>query len=670
MSSKGHLLAITACPSGVAHTYMAAENLEQAAADLGYTMDVETHGSIGVENEFSPEAIAQAEAVLIAADATVDLERFAGKRVVVTGVAEGIHKPKELIERGLIAAPLATSGATVSVQADASIKQRKGVYQMLMSGVSHMIPFVVTGGLLIAIAYGIGGEPTPAGLAIPEGSFFETLAGLGGLGFTLMVPILSGYIAYAIADRPGLAPGMITGLLATTPALYGSEASAGFIGGIVTGFMSGFVALWIKKIPVHKYLAPIWPIIVIPVGSTLVVGLAFIFLLGAPIAAVFAALTTWLAGMQGAAPLALGIILGAMIGFDMGGPVNKVAFLFAGGLIATGNFGPQGMTSVAIAVPPIGMFIATLIARRLFDETERQNGIAAAFMGFFGITEGAIPFAAAHPFSIIPANVIGAAVGGAMAGILGVESQVMWGGLIVAVVGGVPQPLLFTLCILVGSFVTALIAIALMGLGRRGRPGPAAAPSDADPAPTSVTSVDALSAGQEAVTGGATTVATRTRPAPADAEQPGVLDYISRETITLDPVATDRDQMIAELVGLGVATGQVADAEAVIASALAREATMTTAVGHNIAIPHAKSDGAARPMVAFAKSAGIDWGSPKGDPARIIFLICVPEAQAGNEHLRILAKLSRALARPPFREALEAASTPDEVLEVLRTNVA
>ena len=654
MSAERHLLAITACPSGVAHTYMAAENLEQAARRLGYTMDVETHGSIGVEGAFSPDAINRAEAVIIAADSKIDLARFEGKKVVVTGVAEGIHKPEDLIRRGLEAKPLAPSGA----QSKAT-QQRTGIYGILMNGVSHMIPFVVVGGLLIAIAYGIGGVPGPTGLAIPEGSFYATLAGLGGLGFTLMVPILSGFIAYAIADRPGLAPGMITGMLAMTPALYNSDSGAGFMGGIVTGLLSGYVALAIKKIPVHKYLAPIWPIIVIPIGTSLIVGLTFIYVLGGPIAFIFTGLTSWLAGMQGVTPIFLGLILGSMIGFDMGGPVNKVAYLFAGGLIATGNFIPQGMTSVAIAVPPIGMFIATLIARKLFDDSERESGIAAAFMGFFGITEGAIPFAAAHPLSVIPANIVGSAVGAALAGVLGVESHVMWGGLIVAVLGGVGQPLLFVLCIAVGSAVTALIAVTLMRIGSRRKPAAGdplvAEPVEVAPLSRSVPSpIDVAPA-----TGGGVAAATLTRPAT-------VLDYISEDTIVLDSAATDRDAMIRELGALGVRTGQVADADVVLASALAREALMSTAVGEGIAIPHAKSAGAARPMVAFAKARNLDWASPSGDLARLVFLISVPEADAGDEHLRILAKLSRALARPAVRDALTDATTKPQVLEVLR----
>lgn len=667
MSDKPHLIAITACPSGVAHTYMAAENLERAAEELGYTMDVETHGQIGVENAFSQDAINRAEAVIIAADSKIELDRFAGKRVVVTGVAEGIHQPARLIKRGLEAEPIAKaeSGSVVPAK-----PPKQGLYRILMNGVSHMIPFVVVGGLLIAIAYGIGGTPTPGGLVIPEGSFYETLAGLGGLGFTLMVPILSGYIAYAIADRPGLAPGMITGLLATTPALYNSEAGAGFIGGIVTGLLSGVVALGIKKIPVNKYVAPIWPIIVIPVGATLISGLTFIYALGAPIAAIFQSLTVWLEGMQGAAPIALGLILGAMIGFDMGGPVNKVAFLFAGGLIATGNFAPQGMTSVAIAVPPLGMALATFVGRRAFDDMERQNGIAAAFMGFFGITEGAIPFAAARPLIVIPANMIGAAAGAAIAGVLGVQSQVMWGGLIIPLVGGSQQPFLYVLATLIGAAITATIA--LVGIGwlaarkkaREAAEGATAGSSStsAPRAPLAEPTTPKAAAAQAAPDVAPAPVAVKERPA-------SILDYISEDTIVLNSTATARDDVIRELVALGVATGQVADEQVVLDSALAREALMSTAVGQAIAIPHAKSDGAASPMVAFTRVNDVDWKSPSGDLAKLVFLISVPAADAGDEHLRILANLARALSKPNVREALLGAASKTQILDELKAAV-
>lgn len=645
MTEQRHLLAITACPSGVAHTYMAAEKLNQAATALGYTMDVETHGSIGIEGRFSAEAIKRADAVVIAADQKVDLARFAGKKVILASVAEGIHKPETLIANALVAEPMANAGAT-----NASFigpRQKTGMYGILMNGVSHMIPFVVVGGLMLAVAFGIGGVPGPAGLVIPEGSLFDILKEVGVLAFGLMVPILSGYIAYAIADRPGLAPGMITGMLAVTPAIYGSESGAGFLGGIITGLLSGYVALAIKKIPTNKYVAPIWPIIVIPVGTTLIVGSLFIFVLGGPIAAIFTGLTTWLSGMQGTSAVLLGIILGLMTGFDLGGPVNKVAYLFAGGLIATGNYFPAGMNGVAVAVPPIGMALASFLSRKYFDDEERQNGIAALFMGFFGITEGAIPFAAARPLQVIPANMIGSAVGAGLAGLLGVQCMVMWGGPIVAVVGGVAQPLLFILCLIVGAATTAGVALGLIAISER-RKGGAAAAGQAQAA----TVVEAAPA----------------RVAPAETD---VLDYIGLNTIALDTTFGSRDEAIRGLVRLADQQGRILDADAVIAEALRREELFSTAVGSEIAIPHAKCDGVARPVVVFARnSTGLDWGSPSGDLARILFLIAVPESAAGDEHLRILATLSRSLSRDSFRESLLTAGSAQDVLDALTRELA
>ena len=322
------ILAITACPTGIAHTYMAAENLEAAAQELGYRIKIETHGSIGVEGTFSKQDIEDADAIVIGADTVISKDRFHGKRLEATGVDEAIKHPKELLSRSLSAARW--EGSTDSQEEEAPRKNSIGqtLYKALMNGVSHMIPFVVTGGLLIAVALSIGGTPTPEGMAIPEDSFWNTVNELGALAFSLMVPVLSGYIAVGIADRPGLAPGLITGLIATTGSLYGSETGAGFLGGIVTGILSGYVALAIKKIPVHKFIAPIWPIIVIPIFTTLIVGLIFILLIGAPVSAAFETMTEYLAGMQGSSVIVLGLILGAMIAFDMGGPFNKTCLLY------------------------------------------------------------------------------------------------------------------------------------------------------------------------------------------------------------------------------------------------------------------------------------------------------------------------------------------------------
>lgn len=340
-------------------------------------------------------------------------------------------------------------------------------YKALMNGVSYMIPFVVVGGLLIAISLALGGHATPEGYVIPEGSFWADVNRIGVVGFELMIPILSGYIAYAIADRPALVPGMIGGWIAAHDDFYDSEAGAGFIGAIVTGFLAGYLVLWIKKVKVPKFAQPIMPIIVIPVLATTALGLFFVYVIGKPISWVFTHLTDWLSGMTGTSAILLGAILGLMIAFDMGGPVNKTAFLFGAGLIATGNQTVMGMCAAAIPVMPLGQGLATLIRRRLYSEQERETGMAALFIGMFGISEGAIPFAAARPAQVIPANMLGGAVAGAIAGLASVEDAVPHGGPVVAVLGAVGGVPMFFLAVAIGTVVTALTTNALTDIKER-----------------------------------------------------------------------------------------------------------------------------------------------------------------------------------------------------------
>ncbi|MER0105562.1 fructose-specific PTS transporter subunit EIIC [Corynebacterium sp. KPL2895] len=629
--SSPFILAITACPTGIAHTYMAAENLEAAAEKLGYLIKIETHGSIGVEGNFSAQDIEQADAIVIGADTVITKDRFHGKRLVATGVDEAIKHPEQLLTKSLEAAEWKGEDKGTSASEAEDTAEDAGLrgigqtmYKALMNGVSHMIPFVVTGGLLIAVALSLGGTPTPEGLSIPEDSFWNTLNELGGLAFSLMVPVLSGYIAVGIADRPGLAPGLITGLIATTGSLYGSEAGAGFLGGIVTGILSGYVALAIKKIPVHKFIAPIWPIIVIPIFTTLIVGLAFIYFIGAPIATAFEAMTEYLSGLEGSSAIVLGLIIGAMIAFDMGGPFNKTAFLFGGGMIAAGNAAPMGMTAAAIAVPPLAVGVATLLRRGWFNKAEKDSGIAALFMGFFGIIEGAIPLAAARPLQVIPANVVGGAVAGAMAGAFGVRDHVMHGGPIVAVLGAVDQVAWFFLSMLCGVAVCAALMLLLIRLTQR-------SPETEE-----------------------------------NTEEPTVLPLLGTSTISLDePLGNDSEAVIKSLVSLAAADGRISDAAAVADAALHRESQHSTGVGHGVAIPHARSAGVTTPTLAFARlpEGGITWGTGEG-PTSLAFLIAVPD-DAGKQHLKLLSTLARAIMKEDFRAQLHAASSREEAEEVI-----
>jgi len=435
---------------------------------------------------------------------------------------------------------------------------------------------------------------------------------------------------------------------------------------------------------------------VIPVLTTVIVGGAFVLALGQPISWVFSTMSTFLTGLQGGSAIVLGLILGAMVAFDMGGPVNKTAFLFGSALIATGNPAPMGMVAAAIAVPPLGMGLATLIRGRYFSKPEREAGIAALFMGFFGITEGAIPLAAAKPLQVIPANMIGGAVAGGIAALFAVTDSVPHGGPIVAVFGAVSGVPMYFAALLIGAVVTALVSLLLLGVSarraeRRAPRVTGSAPAVVDPTPTptpndspapasalaSISAADAPSPDLATVTAAAAPASDLAGPQPVPTPAPArvpapktVLEYIDEDTIVLDAAETDRDAMIRTLVGRMGTTGRVTDAGVVIQAALAREELGTTAVGDGIAIPHAKSDGVSSPILAFARSRhGVDWTSPDGTPATLIFLIAVPEAAAGTEHLKVLAQLSRALMKPAFRATLQAAATPADVLAALAAQV-
>jgi PTS system fructose-specific IIC component len=632
---------------------MAAEKLQTAAAEAGHEIKVETQGSIGAENVLTAADIAAADAVIIAADKNVEMDRFAGKKVLKVGVADGVHKPAELLERA-INAPV--QGGTIAVATEEKTGLGQTLYRALMAGVSPMIPFVVVGGLLIAVSLSLGGTPDPSGgLAVPEGSFWWKMLQIGTIGFKMMIPILAGFIAMSIADRPGLVPGMITGIVANTGELYGSGAGSGFLGAILAGFLAGYVTRAIKRVKVPRFMAGIMPIIVSPLFATVVSCLAFIYALGAPIAGLFTGLTNWLSGLTGANAVVLGIILGLMIAFDMGGPVNKVAFLFGVGLIATGQAAPMGMIGAAIAAPPIGQGLATVLRRKLYDDSEQELGLAAMFMGFFGITEGAIPFAAADPARVIPANMAGGAVAGATAALFGATNAVPHGGGIVALLGAVHGVPGYLIAIALGSTVTALMTV---GLKLRHR----AKQSDAAETPAAAT----LDQSGQPVGSGAGGVATATVVATAPAKV-GLAQYISPDTVGVELTATDRDAAIAELVGIAARTGRVNDPAAVVTSALAREATVSTGLGDGIAIPHAKTDAVSEPVVVYARSrAGIDWGSRDGKPASELFLIAVPEQAAGDAHLAILGALSRKLVNAQFRSELSAAG-PGRAYDLLST---
>jgi fructose PTS system EIIBC or EIIC component len=640
------LLAITSCPNGIAHTYMAAENLEKAAKELGVQLKVETQGSIGVENEFSTKDIEEADGIIIAADKTVNKDRFHGKKVLAAGVQDGIRKPEQLIKK-VMSGDVPVHHAASGEGKKGNDKKENPIYRHLMNGVSYMIPFIVIGGLLIAVALTMGGVKTPGGLTIPEDSFWKSIEAIGGASFTFMVPILAGFIAYSIADRPGLAPGVVGGYIAANGSFYGSEAGAGFIGGIIAGFLAGYVALYIKKIKVPKAIQPIMPIIIIPVLASLIVGLAFVFLIGAPVAGIFTVLTDWLAGMQGTSSILLALILGAMISFDMGGPVNKVAFLFGSAMIAEGNYEIMGPIAAAICIPPIGMGLATFIGKKKFQPAERETGKASFTMGLFGITEGAIPFAAQDPLRVIPSIMVGSMTGSVIAMLGHVGNRVAHGGPIVAVLGAVDNVLMFFISVIAGAIVTALVVNLLKKEIHEEDTGSEETEEEVKSKPERVT---------EEVP----------QPEVEINEINQLTDITNLRLINIELDGSTRDDVIDEMIHMLKQTGSITSSVSFKEAIINREEESTTGIGMNIAIPHGKSDAVTKPSVVFGiKKDGVDWNSLDGSEAKLIFMIAVPKESEGNEHLKILQLLSRQLMDEQYREKLMNVKSKEEAFALL-----
>ncbi|WP_434560701.1 PTS fructose-like transporter subunit IIB [Pseudomonas sp. R1-6] len=444
------LVAITACPTGVAHTFMAAEALQQAAARLGYDLKIETQGSVGARNPLSPEAIAEADVVLLATDIEVATERFAGKKIYRCGTGIALKQAEATLKKAL------AEGVQESAASGASTgpakAEKSGVYKHLLTGVSFMLPMVVAGGLMIALSFVFGIE------AFKEpGTLAAALMQIGGdTAFKLMVPLLAGYIAYSIADRPGLAPGMIGGMLAST-------LGAGFIGGIIAGFLAGYAAKAINRYArLPQSLEALKPILIIPLLASLFTGLVMIYIVGKPVAGMLEGLTHFLDSMGTTNALLLGVLLGAMMCVDLGGPINKAAYAFSVGLLASQSYAPMAATMAAGMVPPIGLGIATFIARRKFAKTEREAGKAALVLGLCFISEGAIPFAAKDPLRVIPASIAGGALTGALSMYFGCKLMAPHGGLFVMLIpNAINHALLYLLAIVAGSLVTA-VAYALL----------------------------------------------------------------------------------------------------------------------------------------------------------------------------------------------------------------
>ena len=441
------IVAVTACPTGVAHTFMAAEAIEEEAKKRGWWCKVETRGSVGVGNELTPEEVASADVVIVACDIDVNLSKFAGKKMYRTKTGPALKKTAQELDRAFEEATIYQP--TSSASTAKSSNEKKGFYQHLLTGVSYMLPMVVAGGLIIALSFAFGSFEMVDGVQKLVGE--SHLAEIGGLAFSLMVPLLAGYIAYSIADRPGLAPGLVGGLLAVS-------TGAGFLGGIVIGYFAGYLAMLIAKyLPLPKTLEALKPILIVPLLATLATGLVMQFIVGTPIAWLMGALTEWLKSMGTANAVLLGVVLGGMMCTDMGGPINKVAYAFGTGLISAQVYAPMAAVMAGGMVPPLAMGIATLIARKKFAKAEQESGKASLVLGLCFISEGAIPFAARDPLRVIPCCIIGGACTGGLALAFGSQLMTPHGGLFALAIPGVVKPVGgYLLSILIGSLVAGV----------------------------------------------------------------------------------------------------------------------------------------------------------------------------------------------------------------------
>jgi len=440
-----NIVAITACPTGVAHTFMAAEALEQEGKRLGHTIKVETRGSVGAKNQLSSTEIAAADIVIIAADIDIDLARFDGKKVYKTSTGLALKKTTQTMDNAFNDAQVYRHGK--SAENEQANTEKTGVYKHLMTGVSHMLPLVVAGGLAIALSFVFGIEAFKE-----EGTLAAALMTIGGgSAFALMIPVLAGFIAFSIADRPGLAPGLIGGMLA-------SSTGAGFLGGIVAGFLAGYTAKLIaEKVQLPQSMEALKPILIIPLAASLITGLVMIYVVGGPVSAAMNALTEFLNNMGSANAVLLGIILGGMMCFDLGGPVNKTAYTFGVGLLASQTYAPMAAVMAAGMVPALGMGLATFLAKRKFNNSEQEAGKASFVLGLCFISEGAIPFAARDPMRVIPSCIAGGALTGALSMLFGAELMAPHGGLFVLLIPNAITPVfMYLVAIVAGTLVTGI----------------------------------------------------------------------------------------------------------------------------------------------------------------------------------------------------------------------
>lgn len=657
--AKFDIIAATGCPTGIAHTFMAKEALEKAAAERGLTIKVETHGQVGVENELTKSEIAGAKAVVVAADKDVQAERFAGKPMVSVGVSKAlsVEAAGKLIDRALAAKGDSTVAAAADVEDETEEKESIGhvIYKHLMNGVSHMLVFVVAGGVLTAVSF-LWGITSFDSTASDYNSFAAMLKIIGGIAMNLMVPVLSAYIAESIGKRPALVPGFVAGMIAIQGLPVNAETGMidaggagvgfGFLGGIVGGFLAGYVILLLEKVfsKLPKNLDGLKAIFLYPLFSTAIVGLVMLGISG-PMAAINTAMMDFLKGLSASGAIVLGLAIGCMCAVDMGGPVNKAAYvtgtamlteaLAAGVGTDTYNFGTNFMAAVSAAciVPPLITTFAVVVGKKYFSQEDHDAGIVNLILGCTHITEGAIPFMTKNIWPVMPIMMLGSSIASILTIMFNVHDPAPHGGFLVLPV--VENGPLWVLAILIGAVVGGILFVAFKkyDFEKNQKAAPAAKPVEAPKAEAA--------------------------------------DFVKVENVFVAEDFASRDEALSFVSNQAVKAGIASDADAVMNAFLAREAEGTTGMMEGFAIPHAKSDAITEAAVIVVKdeSGVTGWDTMDGAPVNVAIALLIPGAQAGTTHLKILSKVAEALMDEDFRATVKGSTDAAEIAKTINARL-
>lgn len=668
--AKFDIIAATGCPTGIAHTFMAKEALEKAAAERGLTIKVETHGQVGVENELTKGEIAGAKAVVVAADKDVQAERFAGKPMVSVGVSKAlsVEAAGKLIDRALAAKGDSTVAAAADVEDEVEEKESIGhvIYKHLMNGVSHMLVFVVAGGVLTAVSF-LWGITSFDSTASDYNTFAAMLKIVGGIAMNLMVPVLSAYIAESIGKRPALVPGFVAGMIAIQGLPVNAETGMidaggagvgfGFLGGIVGGFLAGYVILLLEKVfaGLPKNLDGLKAIFLYPLFSTAIVGLVMLGISG-PMAAINTAMMDFLKGLSASGAIVLGLAIGCMCAFDMGGPVNKAAYvtgtamlteaLAAGVGTDTYNFGTNFMAAVSAAciVPPLITTFAVVVGKKYFSQEDHDAGIVNLILGCTHITEGAIPFMTKNIWPVMPIMMLGSSIASILTIMFNVHDPAPHGGFLVLPV--VENGPLWVLAILIGAVVGGILFVAFKKYDFEKN-------QKAVPAAPAAKPVEAPKA------------------AAVEAPKAEASDFVKVENVFVAEDFASRDEALSFVSNQAVKAGLANDADAVMNAFLAREAEGTTGMMEGFAIPHAKSDAITEAAVIVVKdeSGVTGWDTMDGAPVNVAIALLIPGAQAGTTHLKILSKVAEALMDEDFRATVKGSTNAAEIAKTINARL-